>query len=158
MSFRLGQAARSYFRKLEDNSRTGKFETMMDQYYLCLMAGLREPRLGKEPAADQEFIGEFPQDYNPHRFQILAALVSAEIRRAAIDPTDEKAVRKLMLDLLNPTASTSLSPLGSQLLNRYAEGGFEILQEAIPDPRELDQFLIKYVSRFCIDTKPPAEA
>ncbi len=147
MSFRLSQEARAYFKPIDDRSSSGSFRSIWDKYYLCLMVGLQKSRLGKDTAQEQEFIGYFIDDYRDQRFEIVALFITAEINRRGL-PSEEHAIRKLMLELLDPGSPTGLTEEGHRLLNKYAEGGFEIIREEIPDPSEFDMFIKKYYDAF----------
>ncbi len=151
MSFRLSQTARDYFRRIDDNSTTGKFETLWDKYYLCLVSGLVHRRLGQETGTDAEFITSFIAQYFDQRFEIIAAFVAAEMARKDI-PVEEKEIRRLMVDLLNPNSPTYLTDEGHRLMNRYAEGGFEVIRDAIPDPFEFDLFMKEFYDA-CVKPK-----
>jgi len=148
MSFRLSRRARAYFTQIDDHSKTGTFDSVWDKYYLCLMVGFKERKLGEEPPQEDIFINEFIQDYRDQRFQIISGLVLAEAKRQGIPLDDEIKLRDLMLELLDHLSVTALTDDGHKLMNRYAEGGFQIIQERIPDPSEFDAFLRGYYEAF----------
>ena len=150
MSFRLSEKARNYFRRIDEKSTSGKFDTMWDKYYLCLMAGFTEVELGDEISQEYEFIDRFIQDYYEQRLQIVAALVDAEIRRRGISLEDSEMILKIMNDLVEPSSPTCLSDEGHRLMNRYAEGGFNVISERIPQPYDFDMFLKQYYEKLII--------
>lgn len=150
MTFRLSKAARAYFRTIDERSSTGKFKTLWDKYYFCLMAGLTRNRLGDDLLGDTEFETSFIIDYKDQRHQIIASLISAEICRQSIPLDDKDALQKLMLDLLDHTSVTGLSTYGQGIMNRYADGGFHLVREELHQPYELDVFLRKYHDRFAM--------
>lgn len=147
MGFKLSDSARKYFRKIETQSTTGKFPHLWDKYYLCFMVGALEETLGNEPEGD-EFISEFISEYHDQRYEILGMLVSAEINRTSIPWDDEDKIREIMLDLLNPANTNLLTQDGERLMNKYAQGGYEVMAEEIPEPRQLDDFLQEYHRRY----------
>lgn len=147
MAFSLSKAAKEYFKKIDDASKTGKFESMWDYYYLCLMAGFKDGRLGDDPNVE-EFYKEFHSSYDSSKYQIMASLVSAEIRRQGIINADAEEIRKLMLNLLDKDATTKISKDGLKLMNRYADRGFKLITEKIPQPSELDEFIKNYYENF----------
>lgn len=148
MSFRLSQSARKYFTHIDDHSKTGKFRSLWDKYYLCLMAGLSRANLGEEPPADAEFYNTFHADYFDQRFEILGALAAAEIRRQGISGASTSRIQEIMLELLDHSRVTFLSDHGASMMNKYAEGGYQIIKDEIDDPYELDVFLRKYYELF----------
>jgi hypothetical protein len=148
MTFRLSGEARQYFKKIEENSTTGKFETLWDKYYLCLMVGYLNTQLGKETPKSDEFVDSFIHDYSTQRFQIIAMLIISELNRQGIKNMDKKSVKKIMLDLVDHNSNTCLSDEGHKLMNRYAEGGFELIYEEIPQPYDFDLFMKEYYDKF----------
>jgi hypothetical protein len=146
-SFRLSKNARLYFGNIEENSTTGDFDSVWDQYYLSAMVGIKARRRipkEEEPNKSREFLGEVIEEYNDKRYEIYSAMIVAEIEREAI-PWDEKdEIRQLMLKILESTSHTNLTDYGSTILNCYAEHGYKILESKIPEPGELDEFLEQY--------------
>ncbi len=147
MSFRLSQEAREYFKRIDDRSKSGTFRLLWDKYYLCLMAGLRRGKLGKEPPTEQEFVDYFIDEYKDQRSEIVSLFIAVEIARRGIPP-EEPEIRKLMLELLDPDSPTGLTDEGHRFMNEYAAGGFEIIREEIPQPMEFDVFMKKYHDAF----------
>jgi hypothetical protein len=147
MSFRLSKAARKYFTELE-KSTSGKLEHTWDKYYFCLMAGLTEIKLGDEPPADDEFVKEFPLVYHEHRYQILGVLITSELLRRGVELGNAQELQRISLELTTPTSPTFLSAAGMKRLNEYADGRFRVLQDRIPEHRELSIFLKEYYEQF----------
>lgn len=141
MGFKLSPLAKEYFESIDSKSRTGKFGVMWDGYYFSFMTGAMFRKVAPEPSATP-FVEYFPeQSYYPHRYEILAMLVSAELDRNAIPRHDEPQVRTLMLKLLEPGNQTGLTSEGMKLMNCYAEAGSQILHDRIPAPTDLYEFL-----------------
>lgn len=147
MSFKLSDEARAYFRGIETGSTTGKFPRLWDQYYLLFMVGALKRELGDEPEGEV-FINEFIAEYHGQRYEILGMLVGAEIERAGVPWDNEGEIREVMLSLLKPGTATLLTDQGAKQMNRYAQGGYEIVAEEIPEPRQLDDFLQEYHRRY----------
>ena len=95
-----------------------------------------------------EFIRDFVQDYFPQRHQIMAQLISSELKRQGIKKDDKESIQKIIIELLDHTKITDLSDKGHKLLNRYAQGGFQKIYEDIKQPYELDVFLKEYFDRY----------
>ena len=151
MTFRLSKEARNYFKKIDERSKSGIFESVWDKYYLCLMAGFsRQKIVGDDeiPPAEDEFVDHFIKDYFDQRYQIIGALIAAEIERLGFSKDDKEKISNLMLELLDHTSINSLSSEGYLKLNEYAEGGFRVIREEIPQPYELDMFLKFYYEIF----------
>jgi hypothetical protein len=146
MSFRLSDTAREYFDDIEDTSSTGKFDSMWDKYYFAAMIGIKardREVIDEEPTSDS-FVNGVIEDYQDQKFEIYAALITAEIDRQSIPQDEEDEIRELMLKILDSSDPTQLSDYGKKLLNCYAERGHKRLRDAGPAPTEFDEFLRKY--------------
>jgi len=150
MGFVLSDEAREYFRELEKYSSMGGLDSVWDQYYLCLMVGLENRKLSSEEPSGEEFIDKFIDDYYEQRYEILGSLITAEIERKGIPWGEKERIRKEMLTLLDSSTSHNLTETGQEMMNRYAQGGFQILRENIPGVIDygLDKFLTKYYDEF----------
>ncbi|MDG6912456.1 MAG: hypothetical protein JRN35_05175 [Nitrososphaerota archaeon] len=145
MAFKLLDETRIFFRHLERESAFVKLDTLFDQYYLCLMAGLIHRKLGSDKDEGTEFVGEFPGDYYQRRHEIIGLLIAAELDRKGVAEEDRHGMEALVLRYVSHQSTTNLSPDGMALLNRYARGGFEVLQDHFKDsPRNVHTFLLEY--------------
>jgi len=146
MSFRLSDNARKYFDEIENSSSTGQFNSMWDKYYFAAMIGIKardRVSTDDEPSVEP-FVDSVIEDFRDQKFEIYAALISAEVERQYIPKDEEDEIRDLMLSILDSNDPTQLSDHGKQLLNCYAERGYKILQSSGPKPTEFDQFLRRY--------------
>ena len=148
MAFQISNEARKYFQKINDNSKTGQFEIIWDYYYLCLMVGFRSGELCVDVTELSEFIDKFPKSYNSNKFQIISGLILSEINRQGLVQTDSEGIRKLMLELLDNDARTKISNEGLKRMNMYAEKGFILINEKIPEPMEMSEFIRRYYEEF----------
>jgi hypothetical protein len=145
MSFHMPKGARDYF-GLIDALPAGrpKFGLMFDPFYLCLMVGLDARKLGKEEDLTERFIEGYPDQYHNQRELIAGLLIDAELDRQAISLGDSAAIQGLMIELLDPQSSTSVSAEGLKRLNLYAVHGFDLVRERIARPDTLENFLVAY--------------
>lgn len=145
MSFKLSTDARAYFRDISDNSSTGKFDTLWDQYYLCAMAGIKSrSRVPDDEEPSKEFSSEVIQDYDDQKYEIYSALIVAEIEREGVPWDEEAEIREMMMTYLSSDTATRLTDQGTKALNCYAEKGFKLIRDEIPAPPELDEFIRAY--------------
>jgi hypothetical protein len=142
MSFNMSPDSKMYFNKINRESKSGKFQTQFDFYYLCLIMGLIKKELKEN--IGEKFLDEFPSDYHAQREQILGLLISSEIERKGVDFDDRKKIEETMLKMVKPDSPTRLSETGEKLVNQYAQGGFELISNKIPSAYNLDTFLIHY--------------
>jgi len=147
MPFKLIDDARKFFRHLERDSDFVKLDTIFDWYYLCLMVGLVNRKLGSGTDEGTEFVQDFPEDYRNRRHEIIGLLIATELDRKGVTEEDRKGLETLVLKYVSHQSSTNLSPEGMSLLNRYAKGGYEILSDHYKDkgpPRNVHTFLLEY--------------
>ena len=151
--FARSQEAKTYYEKLVKKSRTGKFDTYFDFYYLCAMVGFSEAIIASDAdvKGKKEFVRDFPTANKPHKYTLICALVGAELKRQGIDMKDRSSVRAEMTTLIDENAQTKLSREGLNLLDRYAEGGFQKIFNTIGVVDELDVFMGRYYKKFILE-------
>ena len=131
MSFHMSAAMDALYRHIKTNSTTGKPDAI-EVYYYCLMIGMSHGKLDSgDNIKQQEFIKDFTSSFKSVKNEIIAALISTEIKRTGQMFTSENILNtfKKYVDL---ESSTRLNPDGEKLLDRYAEGGFKILNDFNP--------------------------
>lgn len=143
MGFKLPKETRDYFKFIDQ--KENKFKTIFDKYYLCLMVGFCEERLGKpEDYESSDFIEGYPQAYADKAPLITGLLINAEMNRQGIDSEDRLSVEGLILNLIDNNSSTKLSEKGIELLNSYAATGMNKIREKITKTGDLETFLVHY--------------
>ena len=139
--FRLRREADRWFRYLFEKGPIG---TKFDAYHLCLMLGLKRGQLD-EATDSSEIYGKFPQEYAGSRYQIIALLISVEMRREGLDFSNHSASQSMVARYIDPENPASLSKEGFGRLNSYASGGFNLLSAAFAEPpRDVNAFLVRY--------------
>lgn len=145
MSFVMPTAARAFFRTITERQVQGARYIMFDTYYVCLLLGLRDRKLGRQEDLDPDrFIENYPEDYRAQADFIAGLLIDAELDRKEVDVANKVSVEKEMILLLDPSNPTGLSATGSEFLNRYAAGGFSRLEQEMTPPAKLEDLLVKY--------------
>lgn len=141
MAFRLRVDAKKWFRNIDS-----VFDVDFDIYYLCLMAGLATGR--KEDATQSEakdLVNEFPGPYKTQGRLITALFLSRELKALGIKPTERTALHSAIRNLVDPSSAAHLSDIGMKELNKYAFGGFEVLNEWFQEkPQTIETFLPLY--------------
>jgi hypothetical protein len=146
MSFVFPRNARAYFRSVDDaRPGTPRFDSMFDEFYLCLMVGLDARRLGTdEDMESDKFYDTYPKEFQSQADIIAGLLIDAELDRQGINPEDRASIEREMVRLLDPQSPVKLSDDGIRLLNQYAAAGFKMIRERIIAPHSLEDFLIAY--------------
>lgn len=141
MAFRLRKDAHDWFKHIR-NSLSLDF----DMYYLCLMAGLTTRRKEETLTAQTtELVGYFPGEYQPRAFVIIALFLSRELQEMGIHTSDRAGLNDAISGLVDPYSSSHLSDEGMRQVNKYAYGGYEVLNEWFEDrPQHIETFLPQY--------------
>lgn len=143
MAFRLSKKANQWFKYIQKGNG---FEIDFDSYYFCLIAGLTKGQpLSFTNAETTDVIQQFPKEYQPNRYLIIALFLNVELKRLGISLEERTTLNKKLTELINPISATGLSDDGMKALNSYAFRGFHELQTHFPEPpRSLDGFLVGY--------------
>lgn len=150
MSLRRPKGMKDYFKDVQGRTDAGaRFESDFEQFYLCLMVGLDDGRLAPETDLEPaEFTKDFTAPFQPFAPVLAGLLIDAQLRRQDIPRTKEKLQEEVgkLVDVGN--SSTRLNAEATKLLSRYAARGFNLLQDTIPNPRTLEDFLVAYHLRW----------
>ncbi|OEK03093.1 hypothetical protein BFP97_16880 [Roseivirga sp. 4D4] len=151
MAFRIPNTAKTWFKhiKSKQGSNTG-FELDFDIHYFCLMAGLHTQRKEDLTASETtEIVQYFPSDYKKDRHLIIALFLKKELEQLGVSLKERKLLNNQLKILISTTSATRLSDQGMRELNKYANGGFRVLQEHfLEPPRTLENFLITFNKLF----------
>ena len=126
MGFKLSSEARKYFQTIKRYTNTGEID-FWDFYYYCALVGMKKQKISGEQEQLIEFMRGYDQDYLPSRYLIAGLLVDAELKRTCEPLTRENVHAKFSRYL--DTSNEVLNNLGQDMLNRYAQGGFEYLRD-----------------------------
>ena len=143
MGFKLSSNSSEFHRKLTQRSTSGAVKTKQEWYWLCAQVGLiRNERTDEEPS-EGDFVQGWTDSIKPHSKLILGMLFKRYVE-AFPDIMLDRQIRSFMEEIFD-SGGTNLLVRGYEELNRYAQGGFEIIKdEMIEVPQELFIFLIKY--------------
>ena len=122
-------------------------KTQFDVYYLCLLVGLASgTKTNQGVTGVKPFIDHFTDDYRPFKHLIIGLLTVSEIRYFGIKMTDKNKVRSEIRRIIDPERVDDLTPVGIELLNAYACGGYEFMRERAFDSSTIQDFLRDYVN------------
>ena len=159
-SFRMRQDAENWFSNIKDQK---PIQTKFDRYYFCLMLGLAKGRKSSPVNSSDatDFVDYFVNDYKDSQRLIIGLLIRAELSRLGINVTEKDAVRKLFIDLVNPSSPNHLTDLGMDRLNEYSSGGYDYLAEKLDSkPHHVEEFLRTYAKllKQAVDQNPDWQA
>ena len=143
MGFVLSEMGREYYEEIDKRKDGGrKFDYIFDIYYLGLLVGFSLSRLGNESDLENEdFIKNYPGNYDNISNIISGLLIDAEMRRRDIKKEDRNSIEKLIVELISKRA-LGLSDEGMNKLNLYSAGGMNYIKDHIPKTEKLEIFLV----------------
>lgn len=143
MPFRIPRAAIDDFFRLIKSEVDLEF----DLYYFCFIAGVAAGRKGSIPES-VDVVAYFPGNYQ-HRGKLIVALfLSRELRQLGVNVSEKHHVYSQVSRLINPESQDYLSDEGLREFNRYAQGGYKVLQEWFESrPQSLEAFLRRYKTK-----------
>ena len=139
--FRLRRVASKWFKNIEKD-----LPYAFDIYYFCLMAGLSANRKKIVPTvATVDIVPDFPGDYKDKGPLIISLFISRELEALGINKSERDVLYDSIKKLIDSSASSRLSDLGFNEINKYSFGGFDVITEwFLYPPHTLGTFLIMY--------------
>tara|TARA_B100000767_G_scaffold176220_1_gene164655 strand:+ start:4919 stop:5392 length:474 start_codon:yes stop_codon:yes gene_type:complete len=150
IQFMFGEEPRTYFSRLESASTSGKFQVMLQKYWLCAQLGLIRGRKG-DVGKSSWVTDNFAPPLAEHQHSIRAFAFFTHCQELAVDTENEEEMITAMKNFFDQDRKHKLSGVGLRLVDDYAAGGFEILREEIPNPTDLSDFLLEYVDLLAHD-------
>lgn len=143
MAFILSNNGRNYYESINNRKDGGKkFDYMFDIYYIGLLVGFSIIKLGDESdLEDEEFVKNYPGNYESISKLISGLLINAEMKRRDIQKKDRNSIERLIVDLISKKA-LGLSEEGMNLLNLYSAGGMNYIKDNIPLTDKLETFIV----------------
>lgn len=137
MSFKMSEEMRRLHHTIDTKSENGKLD-MWDVYYFCSIVGMTKGKLGNGNDL-KEFSKVYPASYQNMRHSIVAALITAELVRTGQNFEKENitAIFRRLVD----DSSLMLNIDGLSTLDKYAEGGLQLVLERGTGIRDRIQFL-----------------
>lgn len=136
--FRLPKDAETWF---ADIRKDMSFD--FDVYYFCLMAGLAKGEKETLPTSEtKDITPRFPQEYRAESKIIMSLFLKKELDKMGVSLDDRKAVHETIKKYID---STDLSEDGQKEINRYVNGGIQVIKEYFGDrPRTIEVFLLRF--------------
>ena len=145
MDFMIRTDAKQWFRDVRGN-KAWEFQLDFDAFYCCFIAGVAMLRKRDVPHAEASGMVEyFPGEYGRRSRLLVALFLRHELEYMGVTLQEKGAVREQIARLIQPNARHFLTDEGVREFNKYAHGGFDVLQDWFggePDrPRSLETFL-----------------
>ena len=146
IQFMLGPSPRIYFNELEKTTDTGKFKILLQKYWLCALIGCLFDKPAQRENDDVWVNDYFPEPLKGNQHLIRALGFFRYADKLGYSAEDEDDLLTGMKDFFEDDTRTKLSGVGLDTFDHYAAGGFKLLNEKIPEPSDLAEFLIDYVN------------
>jgi hypothetical protein len=142
----LGPVARTYFSELEKTSSSGKFRILLQKYWLCAFVGLLADKKASREENDKWVNDYFPEPLKSNQHLIRASAFFRFADRLEYTADDEDDLLEGMKFFFDDEKLAKLGEDGLDTLDEFAAGGFEIINNKIPEPNDLALFLVDYVN------------
>ncbi len=157
MEFRIRRDAREWFRDIRSGLTAPPGTPSapdFDAFYFCFIAGITARRKKDTPtSATAELVENFPGPYRHRGRHLVGLFLRTELEYLGVSLDEKSAVRTEIRRLVHPSAQNFLSDEGVREFNKYAHGGYEVLQDWFDDrPRALETFVRSFrmqVARAC---------
>lgn len=158
MSFRFSHDARKFFDRIgvrasnqRGKSSSGEFQTRLDAYWLCCQLGIvkwveTDGNIGfmKAENNEPELVQRFAGGIKAHKELISGVGFYLHCAGKGLDTNKEMVLSEM--DNFFSEIPGELGGAGYDMLNGFANGGFEIIYENLGDhTNELSEFLSAYV-------------
>ena len=148
--FRLSPDARNLFTKLEKENKNF-IKSNWDSYYILLMVGLAQKRKRKlSTKKDESFVeatSDFVKPFDAEKEHIISLLLVREMQELgiSINEKNKDEVETRISSFLDTNNSSNLTPESVDLMNQYANGGYEVLSQLFPEkPEDVNLFFVKF--------------
>jgi hypothetical protein len=145
---------RQGFRKDSSDAVANPIKTQFDLFYLFFLVGVLAGRQPEGVVEYKDIIRTYPEAYTEYRYIMAGLLLATELAVAGV-PIDRKQAQRKVIDLLRSDTATFLSPDAVEVMNGYAAGGFQLVQDRLPiAPGEPHDFLLWFYNEmipYCVE-------
>ena len=133
------------------NDIRGSLDLDFDIFYFCFIAGITENRKAHATSSDtRQLVENFPGQYRERGKLLVALFLSRKLSDLGLTAKDKEAIHNQISRLVRPSSPNYLSDDGVREFNKYAHGGFDVLQTWFDDrPRTLETFLRSFHRKVC---------
>ena len=151
-SFILSNDMRKYFLKIgiERNkgaSKSGHFPTNVHPFYFCMIMGIAKGKMGKPQDMDKDMVDEWKHDAakNEHYISGLTFYMHCKSMGLLTREADDRILKQMAV-FFSDTSNRGFSAEGYSLMNQYAQGGFEIINESLNGITDLADWFSLYIT------------
>ena len=138
--FKIPVNANSYWNKLNEASdKEIQDSVRLNFYWLCAQLGIAYDK--RKQLDGTEMVDKFTQKLEPHSSMIRGLMLAAIWRYRE---TKKGEIQDQLIKLLAADNFTKISSDGIDLLDNFAAGGFQIIEDKIPSKHGWNYFMKKY--------------
>lgn len=155
-NFHLSDTARDYFGtigiassqdKLKKESKSGFFPSLIEPYFLCLVMGLIKDKSREPDHMNKDMVGDWVSGAKSFEREISGLVFHRYCTDKGIGEGDDR-ILKLMESFFETKRSVRIYTIEAyNMMNRYAQGGFDFIQEEIGYVTDLASFLRRYLDQ-----------
>ena len=142
VQLKLTGKAIKYFDRMAQSSLTGSITTDMEKWWLCSQIGLLYDKKSKVENAPDMGV-RFVKSLKEHSTKIRGILLWRQLKRHDIIESEIDQFEKELASTFGE-GELKITNKGGQALDEFAAGGFEIIKEDTPNPKDLLIFLYEY--------------
>ena len=146
--FHFSDEAREYFRRIgvernKGKSKTGMFNAYIEPYFLCMIMGIAKDKFRDPDKMTPDMIREWASHAKEHEY-LISGLVFYQYCKEREAKLDDR-VLSLMGDFFSSERTSTYDKAAFEMMNGYAQGGFDVIREFGPIS-ELSDFLMIYLN------------
>jgi len=150
-SFILSNEMRDYFEKIgisksgKGESKTGYFPTNIHPFYFSMIMGIAKKKMAAPTEMKKDMVREWVSDARTYEEELdgLGFYLHCNSLGLVNDEVDNRILDEMKGFF---EGEVNYTKEGYQLMNKYAQGGFKIIRDRIPDTRDLADWLSIYLS------------
>ena len=145
--FHLSDEARDYFVRMgverhKGKSSTGMFSAFIEPYFLCMILGMAKDSSRDPDKMTPDMIREWASHTKDHEYLISGLVFYQYCKERKIENDD--GVLTKMNEFFSPDRNSTYDKAAFEMMNGFAQGGFDVIREFGP-LSELSDFLLIYL-------------
>ena len=151
-SFILSNQMREYFLKIgiernKGESKSGHFPTNVHPFYFCMIMGIAKGKYGDPGPMDKDMVDEWKHDAAKNEYFISGLTFYMHCKRMGLHTSEsDDRILKQMGVFFSDTSNKGFSSEGYSMMNKYAQGGFEIIKEKMAGITDLADWFSLYLT------------
>lgn len=147
--FHLSDDAREYFEKIgverkKGDSKSGMFSAYVEPYYLCLMMGMIKNKGRNPDVMSKDMVSSWKSSAREFEKEITGVVFQKFCENKGIEQGDDR-ILKVMENFFANERAEVYNREAFNMMNYYAQGGFDYIRENLGPCNQLADFLVWYL-------------